>query len=122
MGLREREAVEKYGKNGILIGLHRYADTAKGLAMGAGDCFAKVVVERQSRRILGAHIIGPQASVLIQEILNLMSVGNPTANSVAKSMHIHPALSEVVHRAFTSLMDPEQYHRLMEDHYGLSFA
>ncbi|MDD1673257.1 MAG: FAD-dependent oxidoreductase [Methanomicrobiales archaeon] len=122
MGLREQEAVEKYGKNGILIGLHLYADTAKGLAMGAGDCFAKVIVERQNRRIIGAHIIGPQASVLIQEILDLMYTGNPTANLVAKSMHIHPALSEVVQRAFTSLMDPEQYHHLMEDHYGLFFA
>jgi mycothione reductase len=120
MGLREKEALEQYGKEGILIGVHRYEDTAKGLAIGAKDYFVKVILERKNLRILGAHIIGPEASVLIQEIINVMYTEQPTANLVAKSMHIHPSLSEVVQRAFTSLLIPDQYHHLIEDHYGLS--
>jgi mycothione reductase len=122
MGLGEKAAVEKYGKDGILIGLHRYEDTAKGLALGAKDYFVKVILERENRQILGAHIIGPESSVLIQEIINIMYTEHHNANLVAKSMHIHPSLSEVVQRACTSLMLPEQYHHLMEDHYRLSFG
>jgi mycothione reductase len=121
MGLGEKAAVEQYGKEGILIGVHRYEDTAKGLAIGAKDYFVKMILERETRRILGAHIVGPEASVLIQEIINVMYTEHPTASLVAKSMHIHPSLSEVVQRACTSLMAPEQYHHLMEEHYGLSF-
>ncbi|MDD1679132.1 MAG: dihydrolipoyl dehydrogenase [Methanomicrobiales archaeon] len=121
MGLREKEAVEKYGKDGILIGIHRYEETAKGLAIGAKEYFVKVILEQESHRILGAHLIGPDASVLIQEIINVMYTENPRASLVKGSMHIHPSLSEVVQRAFTSLMIPEQYHHLMADHYGISF-
>ena len=56
----------------ILIGFERYEDTAKGEAMALKRYFVKVILERDSFRILGAHIIGPEASVLIQEIINLM--------------------------------------------------
>jgi mycothione reductase len=122
MGLGEKAAMDRYGKDGILIGVLRFEETAKGIAMGAKDYFVKVILERKNRRILGAHIIGPQASVLIQEIINIMYTEQPTANLLAKSMHIHPSLSEVVQRACNSPMLPEQYHHLMEDHYGLSFG
>ncbi len=119
-GLREHEALEQYGTEAILIGLHRYEDTAKGLAMGAKDYFVKMLFERENLKILGAHIIGPHASVLIQEVINIMYTDHPTASLVAKSLHIHPSLSEVVQRACTSLMIPEQYHHLMTDHYSLT--
>ncbi|MDH5702529.1 MAG: dihydrolipoyl dehydrogenase, partial [Candidatus Bathyarchaeota archaeon] len=72
VGLGEKEAIEKYGKNKVLIGIYRYEDTAKGEAMGVKDYFVKVIVEKETMKILGAHIIGPYASVLIQEIINLM--------------------------------------------------
>jgi dihydrolipoamide dehydrogenase (EC 1.8.1.4) len=121
MGMREQEAVETLGEEGILIGVQRYEDTAKGLAMGAKDYFVKIIVERENQKILGAHIVGPEASVLIQEVINVMYSENPRATMVSGSMHIHPSLSEVVQRAFISLMNPEHYHHLMVDHYGLSF-
>jgi dihydrolipoamide dehydrogenase len=60
-------------------------------------------------KILGAHIIGPYASVLIQEIINLMYTPEKSAKPIINGMHIHPALNEVVERAFHSLMSPEQY-------------
>jgi dihydrolipoamide dehydrogenase len=119
VGLKEKEAVEKYGEDKVLIGLHRYQDTAKGEAMSVKDYFAKVIVEKSTMKILGAHIIGPHASVLIQEIINLMYTPDQSAIPILQAMHIHPALSEVVQRAFDSLMVPEVYHHLIEHHYEL---
>jgi mycothione reductase len=119
VGLREKEAIEKYGAGGLLIGIHRYEDTAKGEAMGVKDYFAKVIVDRRNMKILGVHIIGPYASVLIHEIIPLMYTHEQTAKPILDGMHIHPALSEVVERAFRSLMPPEHYHHTLQ-HYNLS--
>ncbi len=119
VGLGEKESIERYGKDKVLLGIQRYQDTAKGEAMGVEDCFVKVIVEEGSMRILGAHIIGPQASILIQEIVNLMYTPQQNAEPIISGMHIHPALSEVVERAFRSLMTSEQYHHIIEHHFGL---
>jgi len=116
VGLREKEAIEKYGKDKVLIGIYRYEDTAKGEAMGVKDYFVKVIVERGTMKILGAHIIGPYASVLIQEIINLMYTPEQSAEPIINGIHIHPALNEVVERAFRSLMPPDQHHQLIEHH------
>ncbi|MGB9659818.1 MAG: dihydrolipoyl dehydrogenase [Nitrososphaerales archaeon] len=118
VGLKEKEAIERYGKDRVLIGIHRYQDTAKGEAMNVKDYFVKVIVERENMKILGAHIIGPYASILIHEIINLMYTPKQSADPIFQGMHIHPALSEVVERAFNSLMPIEQYHHLLE-HYKL---
>jgi len=119
VGLKEKEAIEKYGEDKVLIGVHRYQDTAKGEAMNLKDYFAKIIVENGTMKILGAHIIGPYASVLIQEIINLMYTREQNAIPIINGMHIHPALNEVVEKAFNSLMPPKQYHHIMEDHFNL---
>jgi mycothione reductase len=112
VGMREKEAVEKLGSDNVLIGFHKYEDTAKGEAMNVKDYFVKVIVEASTERILGAHIIGPQASVLIHEIIPLMNTQTGSLRPIQEMMHIHPALSEVVERAFGSLMPPEHYHHM----------
>ena len=119
VGLREREAIEKLGEDRVLIGFYRYEDTAKGEAMATHDNFVKVIVEQGTLKILGAHIIGPYASVLIHELIPLMYTKEQSARPLIDSIHIHPALSEVVDRAFRSLMPPEHYHHLIEHHYKL---
>jgi dihydrolipoamide dehydrogenase len=119
VALKEKEAVEKYGKDNILIGFYKYADTAKGEAMALKDDFVKVIITRDAGKILGAHIIGPEASVLIQEIVNLMYTENQSLAPLNAAMHIHPALSEVVARAFQSFMTPDQYHHFLEEHSNL---
>jgi dihydrolipoamide dehydrogenase len=119
VGLGEKEAIEKLGQDNVLIGIHRYEDTAKGEAMNVKDYFAKVIVENETKKILGAHLIGPHASVLIQEIINLMYTPEQNALPILQGMHIHPALSEVVQKAFDSLMSPEMYHHVIEHHYQL---
>lgn len=116
VGLKEKEAIGKYGEDNVLIGMYRYENTAKGEAMGVKEYFVKVIVEKETMKILGAHIIGPCASVLIQEIINLMYTPEQSAEPIINGMHIHPALNEVVERAFRSLMTPEDYHQLIEHH------
>ena len=118
VGMKEKAAIERYGPAGVLIGFERYEDTAKGQAMAAKNYFAKVLVERNRFRIIGAHIIGPQASVLIQEIVNLMYTHDQSARPLLDAMHIHPALSEVVQRAFQGLMTVEQYQHQL--HHAMS--
>jgi mycothione reductase len=120
VGLKENEAVDKYGEDNLLIGIQRYEDTAKGEAMDLKDSFVKVIVESTTMKILGAHIIGPYASVLIQEIITLMYTPEQSAEPLMAAMHIHPSLSEVVSRAFASLVPPKEYHHIIEEHFGYS--
>jgi dihydrolipoamide dehydrogenase len=118
VGLKEREAIEAWGEENVLIGFKRFQDTAKGEAMAVEDYFVKVIVDQRSSRILGAQIIG-HASILIQEIVTLMYTPSQSAHPIMYGMHIHPALSEVVERAFDSLMSPSQYREVLEEHLHL---
>ena len=106
VGLTEEQAIKLMGKHEVLVGKAMYEDAARGKAMMETEGFAKAVVHRKTGKILGYHIIGPQASILIQEVVNAMSAdGNLW--SVAKGMHIHPALSELVLKAFGKLKEVE---------------
>ena len=118
VGLRQKEAAERYGDEGVLIGFQRYEETAKGEAMDVKDYFVKVILEKESSKILGAHIIGPYASVLIQEVINAMYTPEQSARPILDAMHIHPALSEVVQRAFQSVMTIAQYSHLLGHHHA----
>jgi len=113
VGLKENEAIEKYGEENVLIGIKMFEDTAKGNAMDLKDYFVKVILEKNTDRILGAHIIGPYASILIQEIIDLMYVPEQRSDPITSGMHIHPSLSEVVEKAFYSLMPPAHYHHVL---------
>jgi len=101
IGLREAEALQQ-GYD-VLIGVAHYRDTAMGGAMGEPNGFVKVLVENKTGKILGAHIIGPEASSLIQEITNAMNTDDRSYTPIIRGMHIHPALSEVVQNAFGNL-------------------
>jgi dihydrolipoamide dehydrogenase len=118
VGMSEREAVEKYGEKRILIGLKFFEDTAKGSAMEIRDYFVKVILDAEEDKILGAHIIGPQASVLIHQIIPLMYTESRSPEPIMQAMDIHPSLSEVVTRAFYSRLPPEHYHHFLK-HIGL---
>jgi mycothione reductase len=63
----------------------------------------KVLTDPATRLLLGAHIIGPQASILIQPLVQAMCLGN-TADEVASGvLYIHPALTEVIEQALLEL-------------------
>lgn len=78
---------------------YRYDQTARGDAMKA-DGFLKAIIGLDGE-ILGCHIIGPDASNLIQEVVVAMKAGSGTVRDIRESVHIHPALSEVVQRGFS---------------------
>ncbi len=99
VGLTEAQAREDYD---ILIGRMKYFDLAKGEAMMEKQGFAKAIVEKDSNRILGFHIIGPYAPELIQEVVNAMTSGGGM-EELGQGIHIHPALSELVQYTLTSL-------------------
>lgn len=113
VGMKESDAVEKFGKEGILIGFYKYEDTAKGEAMAAKDYFVKVILEKQTERIVGAHIAGPYASILIQELINAMYTGDQGPGDLRRSIYIHPALNEVVQRALYNVYEVEEYHHTL---------
>jgi len=67
-------------------------------AMGMSDGFVKILADKKTDRILGAHIIGPSAGDLIQEVVNVMEFEG-TAEDIARTCHAHPTLTEVVKEA-----------------------
>ena len=101
VGLKEAEAKQQGYK--ILVGKALYRDTAMGGAMGEPEGFVKVIVERETGKILGGHIIGAEASILIQEIINAMVTESRSFAPIVRAMHIHPAMPEVVQNAFGNL-------------------
>lgn len=99
VGLTEEEARREHP---VLIGKARYSDTVKGTAMVEEDGFAKAVVEKETGRILGFHIIGPYAPILIQEVVNAM-IHNDDVGYLTGSMHIFPALSGLITETLENL-------------------
>jgi mycothione reductase len=61
-----------------------------------------LVADPVTRRLLGAHIIGPQAPLLIQPLVQGMKYGQ-TVDEMAQVIYIHPALTEVVEQALLEL-------------------
>jgi mycothione reductase len=102
VGLTEIEAREQ-GYD-VVVKTQKYGDTAYGWAMEDTVGMAKVIGDRATGTILGAHLMGYQASTLIQPLIQGMSLGQ-TAAEVAKGQYwIHPALSEVVENALLGIV------------------
>jgi mycothione reductase len=102
VGLTEEAAAKIHE---ILIGKAKYLDVAKGEAMMEEKGFAKAVVAADSGNILGFHIIGPYAPILIQEVINVMAAGGET-DQIQESMHIHPSISELIPEVLSNLENP----------------
>ena len=95
-GLTERDA-RRQGRP-YMAARRQYADTAYGWAMEDSDGFVKLVADPDSRLLLGAHIMGAHASLLIQPLVQGMKYGQ-TIDEMARTIYIHPALTEVVEQA-----------------------
>ncbi|MBT1095454.1 mycothione reductase [Streptomyces sp. Tu102] len=101
VGLTEQEATEN--ATPYVVGRANYSDTAYGWAMEDTTGFAKVLADPATGKLLGAHIMGPQAPTLIQPLIQAMSLGQD-ARSVARGQYwIHPAMPEVVQGALNNL-------------------
>jgi dihydrolipoamide dehydrogenase len=98
VGMTMREAKESGLQ--LYVGEADYSVAAKGFAMGNPPSKIRVIVDAESKRIVGASIVGPYSPILIQEIVNLMYTQDESFYPMFQAMHIHPALPEVVQRAF----------------------
>jgi mycothione reductase len=81
----------------------RYGDTAYGWALEDTSSFVKILADPATRLLLGAHLIGPQASVLIQPLIQAMYLGNTVDQVASGVLYIHPALTEVIEQALLDL-------------------
>lgn len=87
----------------LLVAQTDYSLVSKGFAMGNPPSLVRIIVDADSRKIIGTTIIGPYAPILIQEVINLMYTSEGTDEKLLEAIHIHPALSEVVQRALYKL-------------------
>ena len=85
------------------VKVQAYGDVAYGWAMEDTTGFCKVIAERGTGRILGAHVMGPQASTVVQPLIQAMSFGTPAHELATGQYWIHPALPEVVENALLGL-------------------
>lgn len=81
-----------------MVGRYKYSGTGMGEAIAEQDGFVKFIADYEGK-ILGCHIIGPEASILLHEVLVAMKAGSGKLGDIVNTVHIHPALSEVVQRA-----------------------
>ncbi|MBI2070291.1 MAG: dihydrolipoyl dehydrogenase [Elusimicrobia bacterium] len=96
VGLTERQAKEQ-GLS-VLVGKFPFAASGRALAAGEPDGFVKVVADKNSKKVLGAGIVGPEASDLISEAALAVRLG-ATLDDVASTIHPHPTLPEAFHEA-----------------------
>jgi len=97
VGMKESQAVRDHL---VVVGTSPYIDTVKGYAMGEPTSFFKVILDARTKRILGAHAIGPHATALIHPIIYLMNAGDGTYSPLVQAQTIHPSLEEVMVGAF----------------------
>lgn len=101
VGLTEDEAREA-GRD-FAVKVQAYGDVAYGWAMEDTTGFCKLIAERGTGRLLGAHLIGPQAPTVIQPVIQAMHFGQ-TAHELARGQYwIHPAMPEVLENALLGL-------------------
>ena len=94
------ETEETLKAAGIAYNVGKFPFTANGRAraMGMTDGFVKILADKTTDKLLGAHIVGPDAGALIAEIVTAMEFG-ASAEDVARICHAHPTLSEAVKEA-----------------------
>jgi mycothione reductase len=80
-----------------------YRDTAYGWALQDTRSLVKVLADPGTRLLLGAHIIGPQASILVQPLVQAMCLGNTVDEVASGVLYIHPALTEVIEQTLLEL-------------------
>ncbi|MDG3040850.1 dihydrolipoyl dehydrogenase [Roseicyclus marinus] len=91
------ESLKKSGRS-FKVGKFSFMGNGRAKANFAGDGFVKILADKDTDRILGAHIIGPMAGDLIHEICVAMEFG-ASAQDLAMTCHAHPTYSEAVREA-----------------------
>ncbi len=88
----------KAGGRTFRVGRFPFMGNARAKAMFAGEGFVKILADAETDRILGAHVIGPNAGEIIHEICVAMEFG-ASAEDIALTCHAHPTVSEAMREA-----------------------
>ncbi|MGI5129053.1 mycothione reductase [Pseudonocardia sp. CA-107938] len=99
---RTEEQCRAEGRD-ITVKIQAYGDVAYGWAMEDTTGFCKVIADRSTGQLLGAHVMGPQAATVIQPLIQAMSFGLGAREMATDQYWIHPALPEVVENALLGL-------------------
>jgi mycothione reductase len=86
-----------------VVATQRYGDVAYGWAMEDSQHFCKVIADPATRQLLGAHIVGPCSSMLIQQLVLGMKFKLTVDQMARDVLYVHPALTEVVENALLQL-------------------
>ena len=101
VGLTEEEA--RAQNLDITVKVQNYGDVAYGWAMEDHDGICKLIADKKSGKLLGAHFYGPQASTLIQQMITVMAFDLDVRDFAQKQYWIHPALPEVTENTLLGL-------------------
>jgi dihydrolipoamide dehydrogenase len=82
----------------VRVGRFPFRANGKALALGASDGFVKLVVDEPSGWLLGAHLLGPEVTELLPELV-LARTAELLPEQIARSVHAHPTLSEALMEA-----------------------
>ena len=94
----ETEEALKEKKIDYKVGKFLFLASGKAKASGLTEGLVKILMDKNTKKILGAHIIGPEASNLIHEVVVAMQ-NDLTVDKIINSIHAHPTYSEVVFEA-----------------------
>lgn len=86
-----------------VVGVRDFSDAAYGWALEDTTSFVKIVVDPKTRTLLGAHIIGPQAAILIHPLIQAMTFGQTVDEIGRDVLFVHPALTEVVEQVLLEI-------------------
>ncbi|MGC2942122.1 MULTISPECIES: mycothione reductase [unclassified Brevibacterium] len=101
VGMTEAQATE--AGHHVTVKVQKFSDVAYGWAMADDPGIVKIIADRGTRHILGAHIVGHEASMLIQPLIQAMAFGQKADEVATGQYWIHPALPEVVENALLGL-------------------
>ena len=101
IGLSEQQALD--AGFDITVKIQNYGDVAYGWAMEDTTGFAKLVADKETGKLLGAHIIGPDAATVIHPLITAMSYSLDMRDFAQQQYWIHPALPELIENAVLGL-------------------
>jgi dihydrolipoamide dehydrogenase len=98
VGLGEAAAKERYGDANVKVARFPFKASGRALALGESDGMTKLITTGKEHRIVGVHVMGPQASELIAEATLAVRL-EATAYDIIATIHSHPTLAETLREA-----------------------
>ncbi len=98
VGLSETQAKDRYGDGEVKVARFPFRASGRALALGESDGMTKMITVGKDHRIVGVHVMGPQASELIAEATLAVRL-EATAYDIIATIHSHPTLAETLREA-----------------------